>query len=136
MKTPGLLLSVGVALMLTRPLAGQDAEPAKDAPVDTQFLRDYAATRGFVLGRPTKAKPTPDGKAVLFLRSEARVPRMALFEFDVASGETRELLTPERLLKGAREQLSPEEKARRERMRESAGGFTDFQISPDGQELL
>src|SRR5207245_635849 len=83
-------------------------------------------------GRPAKAKPTPDGKAVLFLRSQARVPQMALFEFDVASGESRELLTPELLLKGAEEKLTPEEKARRERMRVSVGGFTDFQISPDG----
>ena len=32
---------------------------------------------------------------------------------DPATGKTRELLTPEQLLKGAEEHLSPEEKARR-----------------------
>ena len=38
-----------------------------------------------MLGRPVKAQPTPDGKAVLFLRSEPRVAKLSLFEFDVAS---------------------------------------------------
>src|SRR5262245_40685391 len=112
------------------------AEPAKDAPLDTQFLRDYSETRGFMLGRPVQAKPTPDGKAVLFLRSEARKPRLSLYEFDVASAKTRELLTPETLLKGAEETLSAEEKARRERMRVSAGGFSSYQLSEDGSLIL
>lgn len=112
------------------------AEPAKDAPLDTQFLRDYAETRGFMLGRPTQAKPTPDGKAVLFLRSEARKPKLSLYEFDVATGKTRELLTPATLLKGAEETLSPEEKARRERMRVSLSGFTSYQLSDDGSLIL
>ena len=89
-----------------------------------------------MLGRPTKATPTPDGKAVLFLRAESRWPILSLFEFDNASGKTRELLTPEQLLKGTVENLSPEEKARRERMRVSGGGFTGFQLSPDGKLIL
>jgi dipeptidyl-peptidase-4 len=115
---------------------GQDAKPEKDMPLDSRYLRDHAETRGFMLGRPVKAKPTPDGKAVLFLRSEPRKPKLGLFEFDVASGKTRELLTPEKLLKGAEEKLSPEEKARRERMRISVGGFTDYQLSDDGKLIL
>ena len=115
------------------------AEPvdsSKDAPLDAKFLRDYATTRGFMLGRPVQAKPTPDGKAVLFLRAEARTPKLALYEFDVSSGKTRELLTPEKLLKGTAERLSPEEKARRERQRISVGGFTSFQMSEDGSLIL
>jgi dipeptidyl-peptidase-4 len=110
--------------------------PAKDAPLDTTYLRTHAETRGFLLGRPVKARPTPDGKAVLFLRAQARVPKLRLYEFDVATGKTRELLTPEKVLQGAEEQLSPEEKARRERMRVSVGGFTDFQLSQDGALIL
>ena len=46
--------------------------PVEHKPLDASFLRLYAETRGFMLGRPTKPKPTPDGKAVLFLRSEAK----------------------------------------------------------------
>jgi dipeptidyl-peptidase-4 len=102
----------------------------------TDYLRDLAQTRSFILGRPVKPQPTPDGKAVLFLRSGPRSPRLSLFEFDVAKGATRELLTPEQVLKGAEEKLSPEEKARRERMRVSAGGFTSYQLSDDGRLIL
>lgn len=104
--------------------------------INPGYLRDHAATRGFMLGRPGKAIPTPDGKAVLFLRAQARVPRLELYEFDVATGQSRVLLTPEQVLKGAEEKLSPEEKARRERMRISVGGFTDFQLSQDGSRIL
>lgn len=104
--------------------------------INPGYLRDHAATRGFMLGRPTKTVPTPDGQAVLFLRAQARVPRLELYEFDVATGQSRVLLTPEQVLKGAEEKLSPEEKARRERMRISVGGFTDFQLSQDGSRIL
>lgn len=108
-----------------------------DRPLrNPQYLRDHAETRGFSLGRPTRAQPTPDGRAVLFLRARARTPKLELYEFDVASGETRLLLAPETVLKGAEEKLSPEEKALRERMRISVGGFADFQLSKDGRRIL
>ena len=112
------------------------AQPAKDTFLDTQYLRDHAQTRGFMLGRPVRPYPTPDGKSVLFLRSGPRSARLALYEFDVAKKKTRILLTPESLLKGAREKLTPEEKAARERMRVSVGGFTSFELSHDGQSIL
>lgn len=107
-----------------------------DAPLDAAYLRRHALTRGFMLGRPVRPRPTPDGKAVLFLRAQARVPSLRLYEFDIASGKTRELLTPEMVLKGAEEHLSPEEKARRERQRVSVGGFTTFHLSEDGNRVL
>src|SRR5438067_8949288 len=135
MRTKLLLLAV--CLVLAGPSSrGEQPKPTKDAPLDTSYLRNHAETRGFLLGRPVKPKPTPDGKAVLFLRAEARVPKLRLYEFDVATGKTRELLTPEALLKGAEEHLSPEEKARRERQRVSVGGFTDYQLSEDGRHIL
>jgi dipeptidyl-peptidase-4 len=105
-------------------------------PLDTSFLRQYSETRGFTLGRPVNPKPTPDGKHVLFLRSQAKNPKRSLFEFDVATGKTRELLTAEALLKGAEENLTPEEKARRERMRVSAGGFAEFHMDESGKYVL
>jgi dipeptidyl-peptidase-4 len=109
---------------------------ADEKPLDAAFLRDLAQTRGFMLGRPGKARLTPDGKAVLFLRGQPRSAKMRLYEFTSATGQTRELLTPEQVLKGAAEKLTPEEKARRERMRVSGGGFTDFQLAPDGKLIL
>jgi dipeptidyl-peptidase-4 len=107
-----------------------------DKALDAGYLRRHAETRGFMLGRPTQPKLTPDGKAVLFLRSGPRSPTLRLYEFDTATGKTRELLTPETVLKGAQEDLSPEEKARRERQRVSAGGFTTFHLSADGGSVL
>lgn len=137
MRTWLPLLILGVMLLVADPCPGQEAVPAaKENHPDTSYLRAHAETRGFMLGRPVRAKPTPDGKAVLFLRSQARVPKLSLFEFDVATRKTRELLTPEKVLKGASEKLSPEEKARRERMRVSVGGFTNFQLSDDGALIL
>jgi dipeptidyl-peptidase-4 len=114
-------------------LAGQ---PEKDLPLDTRYLHDHAQTRGFMLGRPVRARPTPDGQAVFFLRAPPRTAKLSLYQFDVASGQTREMLTPQQVLAGAEEHLSPEEKARRERQRISVGGFTDFQLSDDGSRLL
>ena len=104
--------------------------------LDGKYLRDYAETRAFALGRPAKAKPSPDGKSVLFLRAQARVAKQGLYIFDVATGQTKQLLTPEEVLKGAEEHLSAEEKARRERQRISVGGFTDFQLSDDSNLIL
>jgi dipeptidyl-peptidase-4 len=133
-----IIISLTVFFFLASSLvrAGEIEQPQKGKPLDATYLRQHALTRGFMLGRPSKPKPTPDGSAVLFLRSQPRVPKLSLFEFDVASRKTRELLTPEQLLKGAEENLSAEEKARRERQRVSVGGFTDFQLSEDGKQIL
>jgi dipeptidyl-peptidase-4 len=130
------LITTALLLTLPFPAPGQDAKPMKDIPLDASYLRRHAETRGFLLGRPARPRPTPDGKAVLFLRSQARVPRLRLYEFDVATARTRELLTPEAVLKGAEEHLTPEEKARRERQRVSVGGFTTFHLSEDGEQIL
>ncbi len=105
-------------------------------PLDANFLKDYAATRGFRLGRPAGLQVTPAGDAVLFLRSGPRSPRQALFLHDVEHGTTREWITPDSLLGGRQEDLSPEEKARRERMRMTAGGIATFQLSEDGAQVL
>ncbi len=130
------ILTFGLLLALALPAAGQDAKPMTDTPLDAAYLRRHAETRGFMLGRPVRPRPTPDGKAVLFLRAGARVASLRLHEFDVATGKTRELLTPEMVLRGAEEHLGAEEKARRERQRVSVGGFTTFHLSDDGGKVL
>jgi dipeptidyl-peptidase-4 len=112
------------------------AGPAPAAASASGFLKAFAETRGFLLGRPTHIRPTPDGKAVLFLRSPPRQPTLALYEYTVATGQTRELVTPAQVLGGQEEQLSVAEKARRERMRIVDRGFTSFSLSEDGRLLL
>src|SRR5262245_8254360 len=130
-------LRATVLLLLTAAVApAADPLPIPGKPVDTSFLKQYAETRGFMLGRPQKPKVSPDGKTVLFLRADPKAPKLKLFEFDVATGQTKELLSPETLLKGAEENLTPEEKARRERQRVSVGGFTDYHLDKDGTHIL
>ena len=109
---------------------------ATPALAEDQFLRELAVTRSYNLGRPTHAEPTPDGKTVLFLRTEPRSPVSSLYAFDVATGRTRVLLTPAQILKGAQEKLSRAERAQRERQRISTRGFTHYALSDDGKLIL
>lgn len=100
------------------------------------FFRDLAETRSYSLGQPVAPKFTPDGKTVLYLRGGPRDPVLRLYAFDIASGNERELVTPEQVLAGTEEILSAEEKARRERARVSTRGFTRFELSKDGARLV
>ncbi|MBA4136480.1 MAG: peptidase [Opitutus sp.] len=109
---------------------------AETDDANLKFFRDMAETRNFTLGRPVAPKITPDGASVIFLRAQPRNPTLRLYEFTIATGEERELLSPEQLLGGGEEKLTAEEKARRERQRQSLRGFTSFQISRDGARLL
>lgn len=130
LQTWAARLTLAAALSTQPELASGTPEPR-----DT-FLHDYTETRGFTLGQPVKPQATPDGRAVLFLRAAPRDPSLSLYEFDVASGQTRELANPQRLLDGGTEQLSAAEQARRERRRVSGTGFTDFQLSRNGALVL
>src|SRR6266545_2609928 len=105
------------------------------ARADEDFLRRWAATRGFMLGRPKNPMPTRDGK-VLFLRSGPRSRELSLFEYDVATRATREWLTAAKLLGGAEETMTAAEHARRERMRQTMRGLTSFELSEDESQLL
>ena len=127
------MLALGLAVLLT----GAPGAGTAPAPVpDSTFLEQYAATYHFTLGRPTGIKVTPGGDAVLFLRSGPRSFVQDLYSFDIASGRERVLLTAARLLKGGDERLTPEERARRERLRQAARGIASFQISDDGSRVL
>src|SRR5438067_3203691 len=103
---------------------------------DLRFLTDYAQTRAWQLGRPTSIRVTPEGSAVLFVRALPRNPELRLFAMEVKTAQVRELVTPEQVLGGTGEQLSPEEAARRERMRVTSRGFTSYGLSHDGKLLM
>ena len=85
----------------------------------------------------TKPQVAPDGARVTFLRGKDRDRnRLDLWEYDIASGQTRLLVDSSVVLPGD-EVLSDEEKARRERQRIAAlSGIVDYQWSPDGKALL
>ncbi len=52
-------------------------------PLDGDFLERYAATYRFRLGKPSKILPTPDGRAVFFLRSGPRSFVRDLYRLDL-----------------------------------------------------
>jgi dipeptidyl-peptidase-4 len=104
------------------------------------FLREFSETRGYLLGRPTRAVFTPSADALLFLRSPARSSEHDLYELDLASGKARLVLRASDLRAtggaGGDEELSPEEQARRERMRIVDRGFAAFALTPDGASIV
>ena len=70
---------------------------------------------------------TPDGERVLFLRSRHGTdPVGRLWSLDVATGQERLLADPTVLLADGSEELSPAERARRERLREGSSGIVGF----------
>lgn len=109
---------------------------AEPEAADLRYFRELVETRNYSLGQPVSPKLTPDGKAVVFLRGGARDPVLRLYEFTIADGKLREILTPEKLLQGGEEKLTAEERSRRERERQSLRGFTHFELSRDGSKVL
>jgi dipeptidyl-peptidase-4 len=125
---PPILLSAFTAL---------SALPAFAESSDSdRYLQTLAETQNFSLGRPIQAMPTADGKSVIFLRSDSPRDRTTgLYRYDVASGQTEQLATPEKLLGDQNRSLSPEEKMRQERTRTKVTGITAFELSEDGDQI-
>jgi dipeptidyl-peptidase 4 len=104
--------------------------------VHLQHFRDLAETAHFSLGHPVSPKLTPDGQTAVYLRGGPRDPVLRLYDYSLPDGPERELLSPAQLLGSSQEQLSAEEKARRERARVTLKGFTRFELSRDGNRVL
>ena len=94
------------------------------------FLQLYARTRRFTLGIPRDLHVTSDGSRVLFIRTESGTSATgALWAYDIDDDRERKIADPSDLLGSADEQLSPQERARRERSRETGAGIVGF--APD-----
>ncbi|WP_030236454.1 S9 family peptidase [Streptomyces sp. NRRL S-350] len=110
-------------------------------PADT-FPRQYARTLRYTVGAPRSFSVTPDGSRVLFLRSRPRHSADGtstgsdranlLWTLDTATGEERIAADPAVLLGGGEEDLSPAEKARRERSREGSAGIVGYALDAAG----
>lgn len=95
------------------------------------FPRQFARTQRFTLGEPRNVTVSADGQRVVFLRSRAGDdPVNCLWVIDLGIGSERLVADPLKLLAqdhlSSTEELSPEERAQRERRREGAGGITGF----------
>ncbi|MFE7127189.1 prolyl oligopeptidase family serine peptidase [Streptomyces sp. NPDC057617] len=96
-------------------------------PADlTAFPRQFARTRRFSLGVPSRFTVSPDGERVLFVRSvSGSDPRTPLWLYE--NGEERILADPATLTgPGPEELLSDEERTRRERDRVTAAGVVAY----------
>jgi dipeptidyl-peptidase-4 len=91
------------------------------------FPRLHARTRRFTLGAPRGVTISPDGGRVVFLRSRGGTdPVTCLWSLEVETGEERLIADPRELDTTDVEDLPAEERARRERAREQAGGVVGY----------
>jgi dipeptidyl-peptidase 4 len=94
------------------------------------FPRRFARTQRFSLGAPRTFTVSPDGNRVLFLRSPSgtdRANRLWLLDLGQDARE-RVAADPNTLLGGTAEQLSAQERARRERSREGSVGIVGYAV--------
>ena len=90
------------------------------------FPRQEARTRRFTLGVPRAFRVSPDGARVAYLRTQGGSdPVTCLWVLEVGSGQERLAVDP-RTLGGEEENLPAAERARRERVREQAGGIVAY----------
>ncbi|MFD8365501.1 S9 family peptidase [Streptomyces hygroscopicus] len=93
------------------------------------FPRQHARTQRFTLGTPRALTVAPDDSRVVFLRSRSGTDRTGLlWVYDLAGRREYPAADPAELLGGADEELSPEERARRERSREGSAGVVGYAV--------
>ena len=85
---------------------------------------------------PKSLKFSPDGSRVTYLQGKSDdLHRYDLWEYNLASN-TNKLLVDSKDIFSGEENLSDEEKARRERQRVYGVGIMEYQFAPDGSSLL
>jgi dipeptidyl-peptidase-4 len=95
------------------------------------FPRQEARTRRFTLGVPRAFCVSPDGALVAYLRTKGGAdPVTCLWVLEVGNGQERLVADPRALGPGRagtdEEDLPPQERARRERVREQASGIVAY----------
>jgi len=95
-------------------------------PGTESFPRQAARTRRFTAGAPRLFNISPDGGQVTYVRSNSGTDAVGrLWSMDIATGIERLIADP-RALHDGDEELSIEERARRERMREGNSGIVGY----------
>ncbi|MEQ7124007.1 prolyl oligopeptidase family serine peptidase [Actinopolymorpha sp. B11F2] len=102
-------------------------DTGQQPPAEVSYPRLSARTLRFTLGAPRTFSLAPDGSRVVFLRAPSGTDRgTELWSYDVADRTERRIADPTALLSADAENLSPAERARRERTREAAGGIVGY----------
>ncbi|AUG79514.1 peptidase S9 [Kitasatospora sp. MMS16-BH015] len=106
---------------------------SSDTSAATTFPRQSARTLRYTVGAPRSFSVAPDGARIAFLRSRSGTDRAnLLWTLDPATGEEKVAADPVALLGGGEEDLSPAEKARRERSREGSAGIVGYALDAAG----
>lgn len=93
------------------------------------FPKQFAETKRFTLGRLRNFTLSPESNKVFFLKNISKHDaRLGLFSLSTESKEITCLVDPSQLKIKDEQFLPKEEKARRERLRESGSGITNFSI--------
>ncbi len=97
------------------------------------FPRQHARTQRLTLGEPRNVTVSADGRRAVFLRSRGGDdPVTCLWTIDLATHTEVLVADPRTLLEAGLDDLPPEERARRERLREGAGGVTAYATDERG----
>ena len=97
------------------------------SPESLSFPRLQARSLRFTLGVPRNLTVSPDGSRVFFVRTADGSTRTgSLWSYDATTGEEACVVDAAALLGADGEELSAEERARRERSRESAAGIVAY----------
>ena len=98
------------------------------------FPRQSARTRRFTLGEPRSVSICADGRRLLFLRAVSGTdPRTGLWCLDLPDGSERLVVDPTAATETA---LPAQERARRERVRESATGVVAYSADRAGATVV
>ncbi|MGW2282230.1 prolyl oligopeptidase family serine peptidase [Streptomyces sp. NPDC001770] len=98
------------------------------------FPLQHARTQRFTRGAPRAFSVSPDGTRVVFLRSSSGTDSVnRLWVLDPSTGRERVAADPGALLGGSTEELSPQERARRERTREGGAGIVGYAVDAEAE---
>ncbi|KAB2341260.1 S9 family peptidase [Actinomadura rudentiformis] len=101
------------------------------------YPRQSARTRRFTLGVPRAFQIAADESYVVFLRTKAGDdPVTCLWTLDTATGTERLIADPAALDVPGEEKLPAEERARRERAREQAGGIVGYAVDREVRQAV
>jgi dipeptidyl-peptidase-4 len=128
---------ISLAFSLTLPTlllsANNDIKPSSTEQLTIERIYSSPSLNGQT---PKSLKFSPDGTRVTYLKGTAKdLHRYDLWEYNLASKENK-LLVDSKLIFSGPENLSDEEKARRERQRIYGVGIMEYQFSEDGSALL
>lgn len=121
-------LSASVA---AKPLPQNATQQAETLSIERIFSAPNLTTQA-----PQQVTFAPSGQQVSYLAGSAESPNVQdLWLYDVRENKSKIIVKAANLI-DPKQQLSAEEKARRERLRISSSGIVDYQWSPNGDALL